>query len=222
MLALFFEVCPRPGKMDAYLNMAALMKPLLDETGGCLFIDRFKSVERPGWLLSYQIWRDEAAMVRWRTHARHHQAQCAGREEIFADYRLRVAQVVREVTAGKPAWQPARLNTYNDLAAQAPRYIAVAGGAGTDWQTAGEVAHETYESIYRPGQHVRVYATPSLPAALDLTDICRVGGPIEYVRICEIERDYGMFDRGEAPQYYPEIAPADACPIQAGAKASLI
>lgn len=214
MLALFFEVCPKPGRMDAYLSMAATMKPLLEQAGGCLFIDRFRSLDREGWLLSYQIWRDEAAMTRWRVHARHHQAQCAGRDDIFADYRLRVAQVVREEQPGKPAWLPERLNTYNDAGIQAPRHIAVAGAAGLDWSGAAQVAHEDYESLYRPGQHARVYDTTSLPAAHSLSDICRADGPVEYLRICEIERDYGMFDRDEAPQYYPEIPRPGGCPFQ--------
>lgn len=206
MLALFFEVCPRPGKMDAYLSTAAAMKPLLEETGGCSFIDRFRSLDRPGWLLSYQIWRDEAAMTRWRVHARHHQAQRAGRDEIFSDYRLRVAQVIREVVPGKPAWEPQRMNTWNDPTARPARHVAVAGGNGTDWPAVRGAAHETYESLYRPGQHARVYATPDLAAALALIEICRDGGPVEYLRICEIERDYGMYDRDEAPQFYPGVS----------------
>lgn len=205
MLALFFEVCPREGKMQRYLDIAAAMRPQLDVSGGCLFIDRFRSLDREGWLLSYQIWQDEAAMTRWRVHHGHHGAQCAGRNEIFADYRLRVAQVVREEAPGKPAWQPQRLNTWNDPATRAPRYLVVADSAGAP---AGDaVAGERYESLYRPGKFAQVRAVASLAEALDLTEVCRVGGPVETFRTCEIERDYGMFERAEAPQYYPPIDP---------------
>ena len=204
MLALFFEVCPRPGMMQRYLDLAASLRPLLDQSGGCQFIDRYKSLDREGWMLSYQIWRDEAAMTAWRVHAAHHKVQCAGRDEVFSDYRLRVAQVVREEAPGKPAWQPPRLNTYNDPATTPPRYMVVADStAAVDGL--GDTPVARYESIYRPGKFAQVAAVGSIALALDMTEVCRIGGPVDTFRICEIERDYGMFERAEAPQYY--------CPI---------
>ena len=205
MLALFFEVCPRPGQMQRYLDIAASMRPLLDQSGGCLFIDRFKSLDREGWLLSYQIWRDEASMVRWRVHAGHHGAQTAGREEVFSDYRLRVAQVVREETPGKPAWQPQRLNTYNDPASKPPRYMVVADSTAR-LDTLGIATPERFESLYRPGKFAQVASVTSLAEALDMTEVCRTGGPMDSFRVCEIERDYGMYDRAEAPQYYCPVS----------------
>jgi heme-degrading monooxygenase HmoA len=205
MLALFFEVCPRPGLMQRYLDIAAAMRPLLDQSGGCLFIDRFRSLEREGWLLSYQIWRDEAAMTAWRVHAAHHNAQCAGRDEVFADYRLRVAQVVREETPGMPAWQPQRLNTWNDPAVKAPRYMVVADSSER-MEALGTTQVERYESLYRPGKFAQVASVTSAAEGLDLTEVCRIGGPMDCFRLCEIERDYGMYDRTEAPQYYCPVS----------------
>ena len=201
MLALFFEVCPRPGMMQRYLDIAAGLRPQLDASGGCLFIDRFRSLDREGWMLSYQIWRDEAALTAWRVHAGHHGAQECGRGQVFEDYRLRVAQVVREETPGKPAWQPQRLNTWNDPVAKPPRYMVVTDSTGE--APVGTDSGERYESLYRPGRFAQVLSVASLAEALDRTEVCRVGGPVESFRICEIERDYGMFDRAEAPQYYP-------------------
>ncbi len=205
MLALFFEVCPRPGMMQRYLDIAAAMRPLLDQSGGCQFIDRFESLDREGWLLSYQIWRDEAAMTAWRVHGGHHQAQTAGRHEVFADYRLRVAQVVREEAPGKPAWQPQRLNTWNDPAVKPPRYMVVADSSARI-DTLGAAPVERYASLYRPGKFAQVATVGSVAHALDMTEVCREGGPIDTFRICEVERDYGMFERSEAPQYYAAVA----------------
>ena len=205
MLALFFEVCPRPGQMQRYLDIAASMRPLLEQSGGCIFIDRFKSLDRDGWLLSYQIWQDEAAMVRWRVHAGHHGAQTAGREEVFADYRLRVAQVVREEVPGKPAWQPQRLNTYNDLATKAPRHMVVADST-QPIDPLGNATVERFESLYRPGKFAQVASVGALAEALAMTEICRVGGLLETFRTCEVERDYGMYERAEAPQYYCPVS----------------
>ena len=63
MIGLFFEVQSREGRQDQYLNLAASLKPELEAIGGCLFIDRFKSLTRENLLLSYQIWQDEAALT---------------------------------------------------------------------------------------------------------------------------------------------------------------
>ena len=92
MIALFFEVQTRPGHRDQYLDLAASLKPDLTAMGGCLFIDRFSSLTRENLLLSYQIWQDEAAMTAWRVHGYHHEVQTIGREKVFSDYRIRIAQ----------------------------------------------------------------------------------------------------------------------------------
>ena len=200
VLALFFEVCPRAGQMQQYLDIAASMRPLLDQSGGCLFIDRFRSLDRDGWLLSYQIWRDEASMVRWRVHAGHHRAQNLGREEVFADYRLRVAQVVREDLPGRPAWRPCRLNAYNDPGTRTPRHMIVADSSAPLGDI-GQAEVARYESLYRPGRFAQIATLASPPEPLDEAPPSPLEPAMDCLRICEIERDYGMHDRAEAPQY---------------------
>lgn len=201
MIALFFEVCPRPDQVQRYLDTAAMLKPKLEQSGGCLFIDRYKSRLRDGWLLSYQLWRDEASMVRWRVNESHHQAQSSGRGTVFLDYRLRVAQVVRSESPGKPAWQAQRLNFYNDPAARAPRFVTV---IESDQAVVNSQPLE-FESLYRPGQFAHLSQAASFAQALDDSEQCLVNPGLNY-RITEIERDYGMFDRSEAPTYYPTIS----------------
>ncbi len=107
MIAQFFEVETKPGHRDQYLELAASLRPALDAMGGCLFIDRFQSLSRDNLLLSYQIWQDEGAMTAWRVHARHHRIQEIGREAVFSDYRIRIAQVIHEARPNQPVWQPA-------------------------------------------------------------------------------------------------------------------
>src|ERR1044072_4902923 len=68
MIGLFFEVQTRPGHRDQYLNLAAALKPALEATGGCLFIERYRSLSRENLLLSYQIWQDEGTLTAWRVH----------------------------------------------------------------------------------------------------------------------------------------------------------
>jgi heme-degrading monooxygenase HmoA len=96
MIAVIFEVEPAHGKRDAYLGFAAELKPLLQHIDGFVSIERFESLSTPGRLLSLSIWRDEEAVKAWRTTAEHREAQRAGRGGLFADYRLRVAHVVRD------------------------------------------------------------------------------------------------------------------------------
>ena len=96
MIAVIFEVEPRPGKRDTYLNIAAELKPLVENIDGFLGIERFESLAAPGKLLSLSWWRDEDAVRAWREMAEHREAQRAGKERLFASYRLRVAHVARD------------------------------------------------------------------------------------------------------------------------------
>jgi heme-degrading monooxygenase HmoA len=96
MFAVIFEVEPAPGRQHEYLDIAAALKPALEKIDGFVSIERFASLTTPGKVLSLSFWRDEAAIVQWRRHEEHHRAQWQGRSGIFADYRLRVASVVRD------------------------------------------------------------------------------------------------------------------------------
>jgi heme-degrading monooxygenase HmoA len=96
MIAVIFEVIPQTGRKPDYLGMAADLKPLLETLDGFLSIERFESLAEPGKILSLSFWRDEAAVAAWRNLGPHRRAQAAGRHEIFRDYRLRIAQVVRD------------------------------------------------------------------------------------------------------------------------------
>ena len=96
MIAVIFEVCPHPHAKDAYLALAANLAPLLATMDGFISIERFQSLSEPGKILSLSFWRDEEAVKQWRTTEEHRAAQAAGRSGIFADYRLRIAAVVRD------------------------------------------------------------------------------------------------------------------------------
>lgn len=96
MMAVIFEVVPREGQRQAYLDAAAALRPLLEEVDGFLSIERFQSLTRHDKLLSLSFWRDEAAVARWRDLDAHRRTQEFGRAHAFADYRLRVASLVRD------------------------------------------------------------------------------------------------------------------------------
>jgi len=89
-------VWPADGRRGEYLDLAAELKPQLEKMDGFISVERFQSLTDPGKILSLSIWRDEAAVAQWRQLEAHRGVQAAGRKSIFADYRLRVASVVRD------------------------------------------------------------------------------------------------------------------------------
>jgi heme-degrading monooxygenase HmoA len=107
MIAVIFEVVPQAGRTGAYLEAAATLRPLLAEVDGFISIERFESLTQPGKILSLSFWRDAAAVERWRNLEPHRRVQAAGRGGIFADYRLRVAEVVRDYGMNERAEAPA-------------------------------------------------------------------------------------------------------------------
>ena len=96
MIAVIFEVQIAPSRKQDYLDLAAELRPLLEQVDGFLSVERFQSLTNPEKLLSLSFFRDEAAVHSWRNLSEHRSAQGKGRGGIFADYRLRVAGVVRD------------------------------------------------------------------------------------------------------------------------------
>jgi heme-degrading monooxygenase HmoA len=96
MIAVIFEAQPHPDRRGAYLDAAESLRPLLAGIDGFLSIERFESLAEPGKILSLSFWRDEDAVKQWRNVEEHRRIQRAGRQSIFAAYRLRVAHVVRD------------------------------------------------------------------------------------------------------------------------------
>ena len=205
MIGLFFEVQTRDGHRDQYLNLAASLKPELEAMGGCLFIDRFKSVTRENLLLSYQIWQDEAALTAWRAHGQHHEVQEIGRERVFDDYRIRVAQVIHEARPGQPIWQPERRTPYNDPARRQPTYVLAAESKSGKLPVQTEWRRDAFKSVYRDGCFAHLIDLPDPYSGIDFGTQLLADPDTEYFRIFEVMRDYGMYDRTEAPQYYPPV-----------------
>ena len=96
MIGVIFEVWPADGRRTEYLDIAAALRPLLDEIDGFISIERFESLSEPGKILSLSFFRDEEAVAQWRALDPHRRAQAKGRAGIFRDYRLRIAGVIRD------------------------------------------------------------------------------------------------------------------------------
>ncbi|MEZ0184041.1 antibiotic biosynthesis monooxygenase [Flavobacterium oncorhynchi] len=96
MIAVIFEVIPNEGKKEEYLDIAAKLRPELDHIEGFISIERFQSISNPDKVLSLSFWKDEESIQQWRNLEMHRHAQAKGRNEIFKDYHLRIATVVRD------------------------------------------------------------------------------------------------------------------------------
>jgi heme-degrading monooxygenase HmoA len=219
MFSVLFEVHPKPGQWDTYLGYAKMLRPELEQVNGFVDNIRYRSLTRDGWVLSLSNWRDEKAVVRWRTTVRHHEVQEKGRNAVFLDYHLRVGQLTHDtrIPAGY-ALQEQRLDetevgdatTVSLIDAKAapgslktsrPEDIAVRLGLVP--AAPGVVAWDVFEAVLTPGDVILMMswrdeaATKSFEGSLSMPD----DGRLRRVRIV---RDYAMFDRREAPQYYPD------------------
>jgi heme-degrading monooxygenase HmoA len=107
MHAVIFEVWPKEEGRQEYLDIAAALKPRLEQIDGFISIERFQSLTEPSKVLSLSFWRDDAAIAEWRRVDAHRMAQAKGRSELFRDYRLRIAAVVRDYGLNERAEAPA-------------------------------------------------------------------------------------------------------------------
>ena len=221
MFSVLFEVHPKPERWDAYLGYAKMLRPELEQIEGFVDNIRYRSLTRAGWLLSLSGWRNEKALVRWRTRPKHHEVQQKGRSDVFLDYHLRVGQVTRDtkLPAGQ-ALQEQRLDetetgngtTVTLIDAGRPpawvgdvspdelaRWLGLAPGA------TGLVAWDVFDAVLTPGDIILLlcWRDHTVAQAFENALSLREGARLRRIRVV---RDYGMFDRREAPQYYPEVA----------------
>lgn len=96
MIAVIFEVEPHPEHKQQYLDIAASLRPQLEQIEGFISIERFQSLTNENKLLSLSFFRDEAAIAEWRNLEAHRIAQAKGRSALFTDYRIRIAGIVRD------------------------------------------------------------------------------------------------------------------------------
>lgn len=113
MIAVIFEVEPQPDRKDRYLDIAAGLRPALEAVEGFISVERFQSLTVPNKLLSLSFFKDENAVRRWRETGKHRWAQSQGRRDVFADYRLRVAHIVRDYSLQCREQAPADSKLHN-------------------------------------------------------------------------------------------------------------
>lgn len=200
MQALLFEVEPRAGHEDHYFSHTAALRPLLAEHEGLLFLDRFKSLSRPGIILSHSHWRDEAALAKWRTDAKHQRSQTAGRNQHFKDYRIRISHVLMNHARGTGIVEWTHDGGYRDPGTQPPRLLTIIAAEGAAFPDAGEV----FRSVNFEDAYLSVGTVETEEAGTSRITRASQADNVTNAMLASVSRDYGMFDRAEAPQYFPD------------------
>ncbi|ACZ40346.1 antibiotic biosynthesis monooxygenase family protein [Sphaerobacter thermophilus] len=208
MFVVLFEVWPKPERWDEYLEIARLLRPELEQIEGFIDNERFRRIGDESGLLSLSTWRDEKALIRWRTNALHYtRGQVPGRFEIFADYRLRVGEVIADThpPAGLEP-RPTRLDLTEVGVAKVVTITETLSPAPDAATTSppppamgDPVEQARFESIYQPGKHLLLMSWRNTPPE---TPALPEGVRYRQVRVI---REYGMRDRREAPQYFPPV-----------------
>jgi heme-degrading monooxygenase HmoA len=218
MFAVLFEVHPKSDQWDAYLGYAKMLRPELEKVEGFVDNIRYRSLNRDGWILSLSNWQNEKAVVRWRTTMRHHEVQELGRGEVLEDYHLRVGQLTHdtrlpggfelkeqrldetEVGEGSAvvlidAKRPGRW-TETDNPADCAEWLGLEPLQGfLDW--------DLYDAVLTPGDIILTATFKDEAGAKEFEDSVVLPEEARLRRV-RVIRDYSMYDRREAPQYYPE------------------
>ena len=222
MFSAMLEVHPIPEQVDAYLGMAKMLRPELDKIDGFIDNNRYASLTREGWLLSLSSWRDEKSLVRWRTEATHNKIMQAARDRVFSGYRMRIGQTVSDthVPEGRVLLEQ-RLDVTETGQGKAvtlhdgkfsPEWVkqsgaeAVAKTLGVDTSATDLVSWDVFDALMAPGDVIAVLTWRDQAAAEAFLGEAATADASR-LRNIRIIREYGMFDRREAPQYFKEAQP---------------
>ncbi|MEJ0016849.1 MAG: antibiotic biosynthesis monooxygenase [Acetobacteraceae bacterium] len=200
MFAVIFVVQPHADRWDQYLGLAAQLRPELERIEGFIDNERFRSRRTEGRLLSLSIWADEKAVVRWRTHALHHFVQEKGRSEVFENYHLRVGEITSD--SALPAGEAPVQQRFDATAVGAAKLVSISESMEPALLHYAPLAGdaEMFESITAPGKHLLLRSWHDGAAA----EAWQPPEPARHRRV-RVIRDYGLADRREAPQYYPDV-----------------
>jgi heme-degrading monooxygenase HmoA len=221
MFAVIFLAQPRQERWDDYLKLAKYLKPKLEAIDGFIDNERYESTQTKGRLLSLSTWRDEKAVVRWRTQGEHHGVQEKGRFEVFEDYHLRVGEItvdtdppagltIEEMRFDATVVGSAKVATIAEVTplkgtpiAKPSEMLPTLLGLGVHLD--GCIDIEVFESIYDPGKLLLLALWRDAQAARRWSPSFPADAEKMRYRHVRIIRDYGMRDRREAPQFYPEV-----------------
>ncbi|KLU82835.1 hypothetical protein MAPG_01903 [Magnaporthiopsis poae ATCC 64411] len=241
MFVVIFETRPSPAHQSTYMSIAASLKPEISTVKGFLSNVRYRSLTRPGWLLSLSTWENERALynrllvvihgtpgqVGGSTTARRPRPGTASME----DYHLRVGQVFggeKTGDGGDNDDDPERLDAtevgaaacvvllYGQVGGDAADDAILAACVGlpldgpqkTALEEQGLVSWDVFRAADGSGDFVFLSSWRDEAASSRFE--CQVGyreqpsqGELLKIRVL---RDYGKYDRREAPQFFEDAA----------------
>lgn len=192
--AVFFDVLPKPNFVDAYFAMAVGLRPIVEQNPGFISVERFANLQKSDWYLSFSQWKNEDSLKQWRCQYDHNGAQVCGRNLVLEDYRLRVGEE----------------KTTDDFAPsnRAREGLAVLVG---DFEKIKALVKQADMQLRQPRLFKGIINPQRGIALCDLSieqgaeamplKASQLGAEID-LRWFEVCRDYGMFDRAEAPQQF--------------------
>jgi heme-degrading monooxygenase HmoA len=192
MQSVLFDVLPKPGQVERYFSMAAQLKPIVEQNAGFLSVERFANLEKHDWYLSFSCWRDEESLAQWRCQPDHNGAQVCGRSQVFDDYRLRVSkaqsdnQLQEKTIRERIMFLIGQFDEVQAMLCQIPL---------TRFKS------KTYQGVLDAKRGISI-----IEFASDTTideELIQIPIP-DAVKLIwfEVIRDYGMFDRLEAPTQF--------------------
>lgn len=192
MQSVLFDVLPKSGQVERYFSMAAHLKPVVAQNAGFLSVERFANLQKQDWYLSFSCWKDEESLAQWRCQPDHNGAQVCGRNQVFNDYRLRVSelkndnQLLRKILR---EWILLLIGQFDEVQAmlcQAPLT---------------RLRSKSYQGVLDTKRGISIIEfAPDVTIDEELFQL-----PIpDSVNLFwfEVVRDYGMFDRLEAPTQF--------------------
>ncbi|TQF29719.1 antibiotic biosynthesis monooxygenase [Bradyrhizobium sp. UNPA324] len=218
MFSVIFETLPNRENWDDYLDNAKILRPELEQVDGFVDNVRYRSLTREGWILSLSNWRDEKSLVRWRTYRPHHEVQRKGRDEILADYHLRVGQIIADNQV-PPGYALSEQRLDETEVGEGTTVTLINATRPSEWKRTNN-AYECAERLglnpwaaestswdifdaFTPGDLVLLMSWKNAAAAQAYEDTSVLDNSAR-VRRVRIVRDYGKYDRREAPQYFSE------------------
>jgi hypothetical protein len=129
-------------------------------------------------------------VVRWRSTGAHHEIQEQGRTGIFADHHLRVGEVISDSTP--PQGMRILERRLDETEIGAGKYATL-----TEIEPEPKAAFAPVLASWKTVNEARAFSPKPFAGVARLRH-----------RLVRVVRDYGMLDRREAPQYYPEIKPS--------------
>lgn len=192
MQSVLFDVLPKPGQVERYFSMAAQLKPIVEQNAGFLSVERFANLEKHDWYLSFSCWRDEESLAQWRCQPDHNGAQVCGRSQVFDDYRLRVSkaqsdnQLQEKTIRERIMFLIGQFDEVQAMLCQTPL---------TRFKS------KSYQGVLDTKRGISI-----IEFASDTTideELIQIPIP-DAVKLIwfEVIRDYGMFDRLEAPTQF--------------------